>query len=258
MGKVSGETALVTGATSGIGRATALALARRGASVCALGRNEAAGAALVAEIEDGGGNAIFSAVDITRSDDVRAAVDLFAEAQGGLDTVVSSAGIAEVGSIVDLDEETWHRVIDTNLNGTFYLARHCLPHLLADGGGSFTAVSSDAGVWGACGYAAYCASKHGLNGLIKCLALDHGPRGVRANAVCPGFVETPMTDALFEDMSDDEIDYFRKSVPLGRFATPEDVANTITFLSSPAGAYTNGIMYMLEGGATAGYFSSEG
>jgi NAD(P)-dependent dehydrogenase (short-subunit alcohol dehydrogenase family) len=248
------ELAFVTGATSGIGKATALRLAARGSVVGLVGRNAQAGQELTEKIKRTGGSAMFLPADVSKSDRVARAVDDFVRAYGGIDTVVSSAGIAVIGEVTDMDERDWHRIIDTNLTGTFYVARFTIPHMLARGGGSFTAVSSDAGVTGSSGYAAYCASKHGVNGLIRCLALDYGAKGIRANAVCPGFVETPMAELL----TPEERELWKRFVPLGRFASPEEVAEAIAHLSSPAAAYTNGMMFSLDGGSTAGYYFADG
>lgn len=250
------EVAFVTGATSGIGRVTARVLAARGAAVGVVGRNVAAAQTLVREIELAGGRALALPADVSKSDEVARSVAMLVEAYGGLDTVVSCAGIALTGAVHDTLDDDFQRVMAVNVAGTWYTARHTVPHLLARGGGSFIAVSSDAGTQGACGFAAYVASKHAVNGIVKSMALDYGPKKLRCNAVSPGFVETPMADKIFDGMSEEEIDYYRRSVPLGRFATPEDVANVIAFLSSPQGAYANGMTFALDGGATAGYFSA--
>lgn len=251
----STEVALVTGATSGIGKAVAIALAARGASVGLVGRNKAAAEEVAATITSAGGSALVLPADVSSSEQVGRAVEILVERFGGLDTVVSSAGIAITGNIVDISEQDYLRTIGVNLHGTVFLARHTVPHLLKRGGGAFVAVGSDAGLQGALGFSAYCASKFGVTGLIKSMALDFGPKGIRSNAIAPGFVETPMADALLADLSEEERDFYRKSVPLGRFAMPSDVANLVLFLSSPAGAYLNGTIIPLEGGATAGYFS---
>lgn len=249
-----GEVAIVTGASSGIGRATALRLAQRGAAVGVLGRRREASDEVAAQIVDGGGRAIVKLVDVTNLEELKRAVDAVVAHYGHLDTVVSSAGIAITGNVVTMEPKDWHRVIDVNLNGTYHLARCVVPHLLARKRGTFVAVSSDAGHVGSVGYAAYTASKHGIHGLIRCMALDHGPQGIRSNAVCPSFVDTPMADQLLSAASPEERDYYRRIVPLGRFAQPEEVAEVIEHLTSPAASYANGMTYHLDGGSTAGYF----
>jgi meso-butanediol dehydrogenase/(S,S)-butanediol dehydrogenase/diacetyl reductase len=120
--------------------------------------------------------------------------------------------------------------------------------------GTFTAIASDAGLQGAVGYAAYCASKHAVVGFVRCLALDHGPQGVRSNVVCPGWVETPMADELLAVASESEIAFYRGSVPLGRFARPQEVAKAVLHLSSVEASFANGMTYSIDGGSTAGYF----
>jgi meso-butanediol dehydrogenase/(S,S)-butanediol dehydrogenase/diacetyl reductase len=154
----------------------------------------------------------------------------------------------------DFEVSEWARIVATNLSGTFYLAKYSLPHLL-ESKGTFTAISSDAGTHGAPGYGPYCATKHGVNGLIKCLALEYGRLGVRCNAICPGFVETPMAHQLFDKMSESELNYYRSTVPLGRFARADEVAAVVDHITSREAGYTNGMLYALDGGSTAGYYS---
>jgi meso-butanediol dehydrogenase/(S,S)-butanediol dehydrogenase/diacetyl reductase len=157
--------------------------------------------------------------------------------------------------VKDFGLNDWERIVATNLSGTFYLAKYTLPHLLGSKG-TFTAISSDAGTHGAPGYGAYCATKHGVIGLIRCMALEYGRHGVRCNAVCPGFVETPMAYRLFDKMPEAELSYYKNSVPLGRFARAEEVAAVVSHLTSSEARYTNGMLYALDGGSTAGYYSS--
>jgi NAD(P)-dependent dehydrogenase (short-subunit alcohol dehydrogenase family) len=247
------ERALVTGATSGIGRAIVIRLARRGATVAVVGRNRAAADTVAREVEAAGGRAHVSITDVSKPGEVEAAVAGFVAACGGLDTVVASAGIAVGGSVTDCTLEDWDRLMATNLNGAFYLARYTIPFLIQSRG-TFTAISSDAGVQAAAGFAAYIASKHALNGMVKSMALDYGKHGVRCNAVCPAFVETPMADALLKDASAAELAYYRGIVPLGRFATPDEVAAAVAHITSSEASYVNGLMYRLDGGSTAGYY----
>jgi meso-butanediol dehydrogenase / (S,S)-butanediol dehydrogenase / diacetyl reductase len=250
---VASERAIVTGATSGIGRAVAARLGRRGAVVAILGRSEAKAEQVAHEVRAAGGTPWIATLDIADMNAVSDVVARFAGAFGGIDTAVSSAGVASTGTLTSTEPDEWHRIINTNLNGTYYLARAVMPELVKTKG-SFVAISSDAGVQGAQGFAAYATSKHALHGLIKCMALDYGPQGVRSHAVCPAFVETPMADELLASFSPDEIEYFRKTIPLGRFAKPSEVADAVAHLTSAEAAFANGVFYRLDGGSTAGYF----
>ena len=221
----------MTGATSGIGRAIAMRLAQRGATVAVLGRSASGAEAVAGEVQDAGGNPWVATLDVTDAASVDAVVQRFVDEFGGMDTVVASAGIAVTGTATTTSVEDWRRTLDTNLSGAFYLARSTLPELVKTRG-TFTAISSDAGVQGACGFAAYCASKHGLQGLVKCLALDYGRYGVRYNAVSPGFVETPMADQVFKDATPAEIAYYKSSVPLGRFSRPAKFVEVVAHLTA--------------------------
>jgi NAD(P)-dependent dehydrogenase (short-subunit alcohol dehydrogenase family) len=251
--KIERERAFVTGATSGIGRAIAVRLASRGAVVAIGGRNRVAAENVAVDVEAAGGEARISILDVSDAAQVEASVKSFVNDYGGIDTVVASAGIALTGSVTDCSLDDWDRLLATNLNGTFYLARYAMPELIKTKG-TFTAISSDAGVQAACGFAAYIASKHALNGLVKSLALDYGKYGVRCNTVCPAFVETPMADQLLKDVSAAELAYYRGIVPLARFAIPEEVAAAVAHLTSSEASYVNGLMYRLDGGSTAGYY----
>lgn len=251
--KIERERAFVTGATSGIGRAIAVRLASRGAVVAIGGRNRVAAENVAVDVEAAGGEAHISILDVSDAAQVEASVKSFVNDYGGIDTVVASAGIALTGSVTDCSLDDWDRLLATNLNGAFYLARYTMPELIKSKG-TFTAISSDAGVQAACGFAAYIASKHALNGLVKSLALDYGKYGVRCNTVCPAFVETPMADQLLKDVSAAELAYYRGIVPLARFAVPEEVAAAVAHLTSSEASYVNGLMYRLDGGSTAGYY----
>ena len=212
------EVAIVTGAGSGIGRATAVRLASRGARVGLFDLSAEGLEATAALIRAGGGTALVHAGDVTVEDEIRAAVAAVSSELGPLKTAVASAGVEVMGTATEMDVNDWHKVIAVNLTGVFLTARHAIPAIIEAGGGSFVGMSSDAGVQGAQGFAAYVASKHGVVGLVRSLALDHGPQGVRCNAVAPGFVHTPMADRIFEGLSEEEIDGGSKTVPLGRFA----------------------------------------
>lgn len=248
------EVAFVTGAGSGIGAAVAGRLAARGASVALFDLAQDKVEATAAAIEAAGGNALPLHGDVGDDNALGLAVAEAVTRLGALTTTVACAGIAVTGTISDISLADWQRTLHVNLTGVFLTARHSIPEMIKAGGGAFTAISSDAGVQGAEGFAAYCASKHGVVGLIRCLALDHGRQGVRANAVCPGFVETPMADQIFEGAGPDVRDYCATTVPLGRFARPDEVAAAVAHLTSSEASYTNGMTYLIDGGATAGYF----
>lgn len=249
------EVAFVTGAGSGIGRATAVRLAARGADLGLFDISEEGLTITAALLRENGGRVLELAGDVSDEPQVAAAVESTAEL-GLLRTVVAAAGIELIGLTPQTTLNDWQAVLAVNLTGVFLTAKHAIPHLERHGEGAFVAVSSDAGIQGAQGFAAYCASKHGVIGLVRSLALDHGPEGVRCNAVCPGFVETPMADRIFAGQSEAERERWRKTVPLGRFARPEEVAEAIAHLSSPQASYLNGHTYVLDGGGTAGYFES--
>jgi meso-butanediol dehydrogenase / (S,S)-butanediol dehydrogenase / diacetyl reductase len=249
------ERVIVSGATSGIGRAIAVRLARRAIAIGVMGRRVEAANEVAEEIQKAGCEAVALLADVGIASQVENAINKFIATQGGLETVVASAGITVTGPVKDFGVSDWERIVATNLNGTFYLAKYSLPHLL-ETKGTFTAISSDAGTQGAPGYGAYCATKHGVIGLIRCMALEYGRRGVRCNVVCPGFVETPMAYKLLDKMSEAELSYYKNSVPLGRFARADEVAAVVSHLTSSEAAYTNGMLYALDGGSTAGYYSS--
>lgn len=250
----STEVAFVTGAGSGIGRATALLLAARGARVSLFDVSAEGLSTTAAEIRSQHGLALELVGDVSDQQQLEGAVEATLEEHGPLRTVVAAAGVEVLGTVHELSLTEWTRAIEINLTGAFLTAKHTVSSLEESEGGSFVAVSSDAGIQGAAGFAAYCASKHGVVGLVRALALDHGPRGVRCNAVCPGFVETPMAERIFADLPESERERWRRTVPMGRFGRPEEVAAAIAHLSSPQASYVNGHTYVIDGGGTAGYF----
>src|SRR3954452_25267667 len=189
------RSALVTGGGSGIGSAIAHALARGGWGVCVAGRRRDALDAVAAEV---GGAAVVA--DVAQPDGAQGAVDGAVERFGRLDAVICNAGSGASGTVAEQTLERWNRVVGTNLTGTFLTCRAALPHLLADGGAIVT-VASLAGLRADPASAAYCASKAGVIQLTRCMALDHGPAGVRANCVCPGWIRTPMADETMDELA---------------------------------------------------------
>lgn len=244
------RTVLVTGAASGIGRAVAVRLESDGYRVVAVDRY---GDGLRQTMGLLGGHVHASSiVDVTDLTSLTDAIERHSDADRPLRAAVAVAGIEVLGGVLDLEPSDWQRSLDINLTGVFNTAKACMPSLVEEGG-SFVAMASDAGHLGAQGYSAYCAAKHGVIGLIKAMALDYGPSGVRSNAVAPSFVHTPMAHRIFED-NDVEMQHYAGTIPLGRFASPEEVAAVTSHLVGNDASYSNGMVYKIDGGSTAGYF----
>lgn len=243
MAALEGGVALVTGGASGIGRATAIEFAGRGASVV-IGDVDADGAAgTVAAIEDAGGEAAFVEADVTDDGDVERLVEAAIERYGGLDAAFNNAGISgERAPIAEYPDETWDRVIDVNLNGV----RRCLKHELRRmDEGAIVNTASALGKAALPEVSAYVTAKHGVIGLTRTAALEYAP-DVRVNAVCPGFVETEMTRDVREDPERGEA--MRAMHAMGRFGRPEEVAGAAVWLCSPAASFVTGEAMGVEGG----------
>ena len=245
--------AVVTGAATGIGRATAHALVRDGYAVALVGRRAEPLEELAAEL---GGEALATPADVTSPDQAAAAVDAAVARFGGIDVLVNNAGVGDSGPILDESLERWEETLRVNLTGAFIATQLALPHLL-ERRGSIVNVASINGVLAGPGWTSYCVSKAGLIMLAKCVARDYGRQGVRANAVCPGWVRTPMADSDMDRVAqahglDREGAYARahQQHPLGRPAQPEEIADVIAFLASPRAAYVTGASIMVDGGTT--------
>jgi NAD(P)-dependent dehydrogenase (short-subunit alcohol dehydrogenase family) len=246
--------ALITGAGTGIGRATALRLAEEGHAVMLAGRRAEPLAQVAREVEQAGGSASWISGDVSTPDGAARAAVATVEAHGRLDVLVCNHG---VGESVPVDEDTpegWDRTLRINLTGPFLLARAALPHLL-ERRGSVVTVSSTSGWLAGPGWASYCTSKAGLIMLTRCLANDYGPRGLRANCVCPGWVRTPMGEADMAAVAEawgvsvDEAYWLcSRDTPLRRPAAPEEIAEVIVFLASRRAAYVSGAVIPVDGG----------
>jgi NAD(P)-dependent dehydrogenase (short-subunit alcohol dehydrogenase family) len=241
---------LVTGGGSGIGRATAQRAARDGAAVAVIDRNGDGAAETAAMIEATGGRAVALTVDVTDDDAVGAAVNEAVGALGRITGVVTAAGIffgPDLQPLHQVTIQTFQRVVAVNLQGTFSALRHTLPHLV-NGGGSVVTIASTAAIRGHGYGAGYTASKGGVDAMTRLVAVQYGSSGVRANCVCPGGVDTPMTAGTFATPEAQE--RARKRVPIGRYAQPEDLADVIAFLLSDDARYLTGQTIPVEGGAT--------
>ena len=253
MSDMEDKVALITGASSGIGRATAEVFAARGAKVVLAARREEELAALQSEIEARGGSASSIVTDVAIAKDVEAMVAHAIGKFGRLDYAVNNAGIeGRIVSITELAEQEWDRVLDTNLKGAFLCLQHEARAMLASGrGGAIVNVGSVNSFLGFAFGAGYCASKHGLIGLTTSASAELAPQGIRVNIVCPGFVDTPMHHRGRQIFGDDIYD--KNLIPrvhTGRAGRPEEIAQTIVFLCSDAASYISGTTVTPDGGFT--------
>ena len=245
MGLLTGRTALVTGATRGIGRAIALKYASEGADVAFTYRSQhEAAQSLVAEMEAMGVRAKAYTSDAASYEDAHKVVEDVKAVFGRIDILVNNAGITKDGLMMRMDEAQWDAVIDTNLKSAFNFIHACTPVMARQRGGSIICMSSVVGVSGNAGQCNYSASKAGLIGLTKSIAKEMGPRGIRANCIAPGFIATDMTGSLPENLRQE----WEKQIPLRRGGNPEDVANVALFLASDLSGYVTGQVINCCGG----------
>jgi len=247
----SGKVALVTGGASGLGRVSAVALAREGAKVIVSDVAVTGGETTVQMIKEEGGLATFIRADITKSDEVEAMVGAAIQNFGRLDFALNNAGIDGVRArIANYPEDVWHQVINLNLTGVFLCLKHELPIMVKQGSGVIINMSSVAGVTGFPGHAAYTASKHGVIGLTKTAAIDYSKAGIRVNAICPAYTRTPMLDRMLEQTPDLEAKLISR-VPLRRLGTAEEIAQAVIYLFSDAAAFITGHSLVMDGGILA-------
>src|SRR5436305_10082871 len=247
----AGKVAFVAGAANGIGRAAALAFAREGANVVAADIAEQGNRVTARLIEQQGGRAIAVKCNVIQTDDVKAALEKTVAAFGRLDFAFNNAGIEprKPAPTADYDEEEWNRIIDIDLRGVFLCMKHEIPLMLKQGGGAIVNTSSGAGIIGIKGSPAYTAAKHGVIGLTKSAALDYAASNIHINAVCPGYIDTPMMDRFTGGTPEGRAKVISEE-PIGRMGKPEEIAATVVLLCSDAAAFVIGHAMVVDGGQT--------
>ncbi len=248
--RFKGKAAIVTGSSSGIGKATALRMAREGAAVCVVADvNVAGGEATAEEIRSSGGSAVFVQADVSSGADCRRVVEAAVEALGGVDVLVNNAGITRRSALQEMDEEFWDKVLDTNLKSAYMMSRFAADEILKRGCGSIVNVSSVHAEQTHPHFAAYAASKAGLCGLTRALALELGPRGVRVNCILPGTIDVTLYPR--KDRPVDREAWRPRGNPaqvMGRLGSPDEIAAAICFLASVEAGFINGATLVADGG----------
>ena len=244
--RLTGKVSIITGAGQGIGRATALKFAKEGAKVAVCDINLESVQQTVELVESVGGEAVGFRVDVTDKDSIARMVEGVMVKWGRIDTLVNNAGIVQDAQFKKMSEDQFDRVIDVNLKGVYNCTKAVVDIMLAQNSGCILNASSIVGIYGNFGQTNYAATKFGVIGMVKTWARELGRKGIRANAICPGFVETPILSSMPEKV----VRMMEDRVPMGRLAKPEEIANTYAWLASDEASYINGAVIEVSGGVT--------
>jgi NAD(P)-dependent dehydrogenase (short-subunit alcohol dehydrogenase family) len=252
--QLAGKVALITGAASGIGRATALLFAREGAAIAIADINKDEGQHVADEIIEAGGRAFFEPMDVTRTADCRRLVERAIREFGRIDILFNNAGIIRRATVLDLSEEDWDRVMAVNVKSIYLLSREVIPQMQKAGGGTIINTSSGWGLVGGAKAAVYCASKGAVVLLTKAMAIDHGPQNIRVNCICPGDTDTKMLREEARQLGAENSRFLADSAkrPLGRMGTPAEIAQAALYLASDASSFVTGTALVVDGGGLAG------
>ncbi|MGH7964134.1 MAG: SDR family NAD(P)-dependent oxidoreductase [Candidatus Binatia bacterium] len=253
--RLKDKVSLITGAASGMGRATAMLFAREGSKVVATDVDEAGGQKTIDLIHEMGADAVFVKADVSREADARNMVEQTVARYGRLDVLFNNAGVAQGVELTEMTEQEWDRVVDIDLKGVFLGCKHGIREMLKTGGGAIISTASISGIIGQNYLGAYNAAKAGVINLTRHIAFEYGPRGIRANAICPGAVDTPMLKGAFEADAAPILHYFRHTAPLRRIGQPEDIAKAALFLASDDSSFITGHALVVDGGLTVGSFA---
>jgi NAD(P)-dependent dehydrogenase (short-subunit alcohol dehydrogenase family) len=251
--RLANKVAVVTGASSGIGRATSIAFARAGARVVLASRNEESTLQTLRLVEEYGGEGIFVKTDVSIAKEVENLVQKTLATYGQLDYAFNNAGVSGTpGPLLHVTEEEFQQIMDVNLKGVWLCMKYQIPAMLANGGGSIVNMSSVAGLIGSAGTAAYTASKHGVVGLTKAAALEYARAKVRINVVCPSVIDNTVMIEHAKVAHPDVYNYLLATHPVGRIGQPEEIANAVVWLCSDEASFITGVAFPIDGGTVAG------
>jgi len=254
MEQLKNKHALITGAASGIGRATAFLFAKEGASVSVVDLDFKSGRKVADEINKKGGKAIFVRCDVRKSDDCQRAVKETVEKLGGIEILFNNAGVIRRTTVLDTTESEWDLVMDVNLKSIYLFSKYAIPFMAKAGGGSIVNMSSGWGLRGGRKAVSYCASKGGVINLTRAMALDHAADNIRVNCLCPGDVDTTMLRNEAQQLGQSEDDFLSEAAdrPLGRIGSPDEIAQAVLYLVSDVSSYVTGTALVIDGGGMAG------